>query len=151
MYGGATDNPYLPDTEKQTLDLGFEQSSLDMITTVRSKVRDIPLVTVQFSGRPMSIDSTLEISTAYLCAFRPGPTGGEAIVSAVSEEYTLGEKRDNGRANTLAIDWHSSEEDLRNFPVYKSDGTIPAIENLKFKAGSGIQTEKLGLICDPVT
>ena len=56
-----------------------------MISTVKAKDPDIKTVTILFSGRPMNVD--LEAFNAFIAAFLPGTTGGEAVVSAMTGEY----------------------------------------------------------------
>ena len=48
---------------------------------------------------------------------------------------------EENQQNTLPVDWISSMEDLENFPVYKSNGDIPAIMSPLFKVGYGLATK----------
>ena len=74
----------------------------------------------------MIIQDTLASSTSYIQAWLPGPTGGEAVVSAITGEYRFRAKKANqGWPNTLPVDWLTSEEDIFNYAVYWTNGTIP--------------------------
>ena len=141
MYINSWLNPYLPDTQPNNITLGYQQNSIEVINATRSHDADIPLITVQFSGRPTLMQETLANSTAFIQAWLPGTTGGEAIVSAITGEYKFkSAKADQGWPNTLAVDWLSDEADLHNYPVYWANGTMPAIPNPLFTKGYGIST-----------
>lgn len=48
---------------------------------------DIPLITVLIAGRTMIINEPLTYSKAFIAAWLPGTTGGEAIANAITGKY----------------------------------------------------------------
>lgn len=84
--------------------------------------KNIPLISVMLAGRPMLINSVVNISSAVLAAWLPGTSGGQGIVDAISGDYRLRSKGSSDRTNTLAFDWPVNETVLENFPVYPSSG-----------------------------
>ena len=142
LYQISQLNPYYPAIQGDNIAIWYQQNSIDVIRAVREHDKDIPLVTVQFSGRPMILETLVNTtSTAYIQAWLPGTTGGEAVVSAIMGEYRFkSAKADQGWPNTLPVDWHSSEQDLHNYPVYWSNGTMPHIANPMFTKGYGLST-----------
>ena len=126
-------NPYTPDDNKKTLDIGYDDFSKQVISAVNSgKTTKVKLVTVLFSGRPMIITDTLAMSDAFIAAWLPGTQGGEAIVSAIMGEYLFRGGSDSGLANTLPVAWIDSMDCLVDYPIYKQDGSRPVIEHPVF-------------------
>lgn len=78
----------------------------------RLKEKNIPIITVLISGRPMIInhllrsgndsDAPLNISDAFIAAWLPGTKGGEAIANAIFGNYHF---RNSETANTLPFPW----------------------------------------------
>lgn len=101
-------NPYLPTKEKTNLDLNYSGFDLQVIQSIQTQDKDIPLLTVKFAGRPMIINNILEQSTAFLDAFLPGTSGGQGIVDAITGDYILRPNGPNDRTNTLSFDWPRS-------------------------------------------
>lgn len=80
MHGNA----YTPDIQKTTLELGYDDFSKQVLTTLGS---DIPVVTLLISGRPMLVNDSLDSSKAFVAAWLPGTSGGEAMGSALFGDY----------------------------------------------------------------
>lgn len=57
----------------------------------------------------MIVNSEIDRASAFIAAWLPGTTGGEAIVKSIFGEYRFGS---NGISNRLAIDWVQDMEDL---------------------------------------
>lgn len=98
-------NPYIPASQPKTLELSYETFDTNVINSIREVDKTIPLVTVLMTGRPMLVDSALNISTAVISAWLPGTAGGQGIVDAIVGDYIM---RPNGAAdktNTLSMDW----------------------------------------------
>jgi beta-glucosidase len=47
----------------------------------------IPLITILFSGRPMLVQDSLELSEAFIAAWLPGTTGGMALSNSIFGHY----------------------------------------------------------------
>ena len=143
MYYGKWVNPYLPDRQKTSLEINYESNSMDVIKAVRNKSKGIPLVSVLFSGRPMMIEDSLEMSDAFIAAWLPGTTGGEAIVSAITGEYLFKNNSTDGltgTTNTLSVDWIKNQTSLSNYPIYEAGDKLPKISDPLFEMGFGIKT-----------
>jgi len=69
---------------------------------MHAKDANIPVVSILFSGRPMIVNDMLAKSNAFVAAWLPGTTGGEAVVQALFGEYLF---RSSGNANTLPVPW----------------------------------------------
>lgn len=67
--------------------------------------KNIPLISVLFSGRPMLIESILNESSAFIASWLPGTSGGQGIVDSITGDYTFKPNGGNDRTNTLSIDW----------------------------------------------
>lgn len=52
----------------------------------------------------MIINQPLSLSTAFIAAWLPGTTGGEAVVKSIFGEYLFG----TNDANKLPFDWFTS-------------------------------------------
>jgi hypothetical protein len=98
----------MPPVQKTTLALDFEKFDTEVINHIREEDKNIPLLTVLLSGRPMLIDNVLSTSSAVVSAFLPGTSGGEGIVNAITGKYVI---RPNGQSdikNSLSFDWPKS-------------------------------------------
>ncbi len=138
MYN-SHQNPYLPDQNESTLELDPEDFSRNVIKAINGgKTQAVPVVTVLFSGRPRIVSTALNASNAFIAAWLPGTSGGEAIVQAIFGEYLF--REGNSSANTLPCDWMASMASLENFPIYKSDGSVPKIKDPLFPMGYGLAT-----------
>ena len=142
-------NWYAPYQQSSTLEIGFSEFDELVMLAVKNKAPEIPVITVLFSGRPMLIDSALEKSGAFLAAFLPGPTGGDAIADAIFGEYLFcdGMSVEDGitcrknSANTLPVDWMRGMEQLKGFPDYDAGAPgIPRIPDPLFPSGYGLRT-----------
>lgn len=133
-------NPYLPPTQKTHLGLQLDEFSRMVIKAVKAKDSQIPIVSVLFAGRPMLIEETLNTSSAFIAAYLPGTSGGEAVISAITGEYLFREGNEHLRKNTLPAPWIRSMEQINHFPVYTADEKIPVIENPLFPADYGLVT-----------
>jgi hypothetical protein len=74
------------------------------LTTLREQDKNIPLVSVLFSGRPLLIDDILSNSSAVIAAWLPGTSGGQGIVDAIVGNYIIKPSSASTR-NTLSMDW----------------------------------------------
>ena len=153
-------NTYLPRQQSVTLAVDFSDFDRMVIDAVRNRDANIPMVTVLLSGRPMIISSAgsappgpLDESTAFIAAWLPGTSGGQAIVDALLGRYLFcqgqftianGQKICNaGSPNTLPVDWVRSEDQLENYPVYEADSAgFPRLSNPLFEIGYGLATAK---------
>ena len=137
-YDGS--NPYLPEKQRSSLALDYDNFDHNVISHIREADKNIPLITVLLSGRPMLINNALGISDAFIAGWLPGTSGGQGIVDAISGDYRLRNKGSGDRTNTLAFDWPVNETTLDNFPVYPPDGNIPRIAHRLFDVGHGLST-----------
>jgi beta-glucosidase len=151
-------NPYLPRQQKDTLEVGFGGFDRDVIDLVRAKDPGIPLVTILLSGRPMIISggegstpAPLDESSAFIAAWLPGTSGGEALADALFGDYLFCQDSftvvdgqmvcGEGSPNTLPVDWLRDMGQLRNFPVYRKNlQGIPRIPDPLFEIGYGLAT-----------
>lgn len=92
------------------------------MTRIREQDKNIPLVTVLLSGRPMIIEDLLTESSALLSAFLPGTSGGQGIVDAIFGSYVMRPNGVSDSVNTLSFDWPRSMDQLKDFPYYAADG-----------------------------
>lgn len=102
-------NPYLPQNQRTTLNLDYEKFDHSVISTIREQDKNIPLLTVLLTGRPMLINNITNTSSAVLAAWLPGTTGGTAIVDAITGDYLLRPSSKTEKVNTLAFDWPSTD------------------------------------------
>ena len=133
-------NPYLPQNQRTSLELEYEKFDNSVITSVKEADKNIPLLTVLVSGRPMIINNVTNTSSAVLSAWLPGTTGGQAIVDAISGDYVLRPTNRTEKVNTLAFDWPSTQVSLFDFPVYPATGEVPTFKNPLFTTGFGLST-----------
>ena len=102
-------NPYLPQNQRTLLDLEYEKFDHSVIASIKEADKNIPLLTVLVSGRPMIINNVTNTSSAVLSAWLPGTTGGQAIVDAIAGDYILRPTNRTEKVNTLAFDWPSTQ------------------------------------------
>ena len=135
-------NAYMPNTQRKTLELGYDDFSKTVIKTVNQGMSAaVPLVSVLLSGRSMIISDTLNQSNAFIAAWLPGTQGGEAIISAINGDYLFRGGDENNQANTLPIQWVKEMTSLENYPEYTPNGAIPTIKNPQFEIGYGLVTK----------
>jgi len=134
------DNAYLPDNQRTTLKLEFDKFDTNVIDRVREEDKNIPLITVLLSGRPSIIDEVLEESNAVISAFLPGTSGGQGIVDAITGAYVMRPNGADDKVNSLSFDWPKNMDQLKDFPIYKADGSVPKIEDPLFKVGYGLSS-----------
>jgi beta-glucosidase len=99
-----TTNPYAPAAQLRTLKTDFAKFDSEVLTTIREQDKNIPLVSVLLSGRPMLIDGILANSNAVIAAWLPGTSGGQGIVDAIVGTYRVKPSSASTR-NTLSMDW----------------------------------------------
>ena len=97
-------NPYAPGSQLRTLKTDFAKFDSEVLTTLREQDKNIPLVSVLLSGRPMLVDDLLASSNAVIAAWLPGTSGGQGIVDAIVGDYIIRPKSASSR-NTLSMDW----------------------------------------------
>lgn len=103
LYNPAS-NPYAPGTQLRTLKTDFAKFDNEVLTTLREQDKNIPLVSVLLSGRPMLVEDLLASSNAVIAAWLPGTSGGQGIVDAIVGDYIIRPKSGSDR-NTLSMDW----------------------------------------------
>lgn len=89
-YDGS--NPYLPEKQRTSLTLDYDNFDHNVISHILEADKNIPVITVLLSGRPMLVNNALNISTAFISAWLPGTSGGQGIVDAISGDYKLRSK-----------------------------------------------------------
>jgi beta-glucosidase len=99
-----TTNPYAPGSQLRTLKVDFAKFDSEVLSTIREQDKNIPLVSVLLSGRPMLIDDLITNSNAVLAAWLPGTSGGQGIVDAIVGNYVIKPSSASTR-NTLSMDW----------------------------------------------
>jgi beta-glucosidase len=75
----------------------------EVLTTIKDQDKNIPLVSVLLSGRPMIIDDLYTVSDSVIAAWLPGTSGGQGIVDGITGAYAIRPKSSN--KNTLSMDW----------------------------------------------
>lgn len=143
-------NWYLPDRQRDDLKVDISGFDKEVISKVREKDALIPVVSVLFSGRPLLIDGLLGESNAFIAAFLPGPTGGEAIANAIFGRYMFcGGREDggvcrDGEPNRLPVPWIRDMESVADWPIYNRGaiGIPPMKHPPLFPAGFGLATHK---------
>lgn len=96
-------NPYITVSQLKTLEINYSDFDNNVINTIRTNDKNIPLVSVLISGRPMLINQVLSSSNAVISAWLPGTAGGQGIFDGISGNYLF--KPNGTRKNTLSVDW----------------------------------------------
>ena len=105
MYPNAN-NPYLNEhNQKSALTIDFEKFDKEVISNIHEHNKEIPLVSVTVTGRPMVFNNVYETSHAVISAWLPGTAGGDGIVNALTGKYRFRSGGESDRRNTLAFDW----------------------------------------------
>lgn len=130
------ENAYMPVIQSQFLGIKYSDEQLQAIRLL--KKQGIKIITVLFSGRPLLInepqqDSPLAQSDAFIAAFLPGTSGGQALAHALFGKYAFKSHQSEieGKtyfSNTLPFAWPASMEEIRHhqytlFPVGYGLGT----------------------------
>lgn len=76
-----------------------------MIDEVKSIDKNIPLISVLLSGRPMLTTDIMQESSAFIAGWLPGTSGGQGIVDAIVGDYQFKPNGKDDRRNTLSMDW----------------------------------------------
>ena len=100
-----THNPYAPGSQPKTLKIDFSSFEKQIIDEVRSVDKNIPLVSVLFSGRPMLVDNILSESSAFIAGWLPGTSGGQGVFDSVVGDYSFKPFGQSDKRNTLSVDW----------------------------------------------
>lgn len=87
------------------MDLNYQKFDKEVITSIHEQDKNIPLVTVLVSGRPMLVSDVVNESSAVVSAWLPGTSGGDGIANALTGKYRFRPSGSNDRRNTLAFDW----------------------------------------------
>ena len=135
-------NPYSPNLQPKTLEVTFNDFERKVVDRIKEQDKNIPIVSVLLSGRPMIINDILNESAAFVSAFLPGTSGGQGIIDSIFGSYTFRPNGSSSGANTLSFDWPKSMDSLKNFPYYGADGEIPTIPDALFKVGYGLSSVK---------
>ncbi len=124
------ENIYMPTKQSQFLGITYSDEQLQAIRIL--KKQGVKIITILFSGRPLVItepqqDSPLSQSDAFIAAFLPGTSGGQALANAIFGKYAFKSHQSEieGKtyfSNTLPFAWPASMEEVRNhqytlFPV----------------------------------
>jgi beta-glucosidase len=134
---------YSPDNQPKSLEVPFNEFEKNVINHIRDQDKNIPLLTVLISGRPMIINDILNESNAFISAFLPGTSGGQGIVNSIFGNYVFRANGANDQANTLSFDWPKTMEQLKDFPYYGTDGELPRISDPAFKVGYGLSSVRM--------
>ena len=135
-------NPYLPNQERRSLAIHYHAFAQSVIRAVEQKTHDhTPVVSVLISGRPMIISTPLhtgplDTSQAFIAAWLPGTSGGQAIADAVFGQYHF---RQHGLSNTLSAPWVRDMASLRGYPVYTVGSGVVQFARPLFTAGYGLK------------
>lgn len=141
-------NPYLPLLQRSTLEINYAQDDLDLISAVKAIDQKIPLITILFSGRPMIIQqpssNPLDLSEAFIAAWLPGTTGGQAVANALFGYYQFRKTHYQlGEPNSLTIEWVRDMQQLNNYPIYRKGRGFVAYKNPLFHLGYGLESHKI--------
>ena len=141
-------NPYLPLMQNKTLNVDYAAFAKQVIAAVKQKDAKIPLITTLFSGRPMIITKPLEDSNAFIAAWLPGTSGGQAVANAIFGNYLFcngnSQTGNNqcvaGSPNTLSLNWVRNTDQLKDYPVYTQGTGFVAYNDPLFKIDYGLAT-----------
>lgn len=130
MFGDRTD-----------LTMNFDSKTLERIKAF--KEAKIPVITILISGRPMIVslsdDAPLKMSDAFIAAWLPGTTGGDAIANAIFGNYHFGYKEG---VNTLSFPWPENMEQVNTgrlvCPSIRNTGDPKPLDN--YDCGYGLRT-----------
>ena len=120
--------------------LGVEFTDSEYAAVKYLKNQGIKVVTVLFSGRPTIITkgicAPLKPSDAFIAAFLPGTSGGQAIANAIFGRYGFKSvqskiKKKTYSSNTLPFAWPASMKEVK-----AHDATL-------FPVGFGLETKAL--------
>lgn len=98
-------NPYIPADQKNDLSVSFNKFESEVITEVRALDKNIPLLSVLLTGRPVPIRDIYEESTAVIAAWLPGTSGGKGVMDAITGEYVVRKGGSSSQKNSLSVDW----------------------------------------------
>lgn len=124
------ENRYMPAVQPKFLGVSFTKNQIKAIKYL--KKLKIPIVAAVFSGRPLVITkghhAPLRVSDAFIAAFLPGTSGGQAVANAIFGNYkfkSIMTKIDGQQyySNTLPFAWPSSMKEVRsNHPALFETG-----------------------------
>jgi beta-glucosidase len=113
------DNFYTPLVQNTFLGVNFTDQQVSAINYLKSV--GVPIVTVLFSGRPIVITegagAPLPLSDAFIAAFLPGTSGGQAVANVVFGSFTTKSVTNmingvNYSSNTLPFAWPASMREV---------------------------------------
>jgi len=83
------------------------------------------------------------MSDAFIAAWLPCTSGGEAILSSIVGDHLFrsGSTANSANTNSLPLDWLSTEDSLKNYPIYKAGDTYPSISKPLHPKGFGLATQ----------
>ena len=87
----------------------------------------------------------MDLSDAFIAAWLPCTSGGEAIMSSIVGDHLFrsgtNSTANSADTNSLPVDWLSTEDSLTNYPIYKAGNTFPSISKPMHKKGYGLATQ----------
>lgn len=113
------ENIYMPIIQSKFLGIKFSSQQMKAIRYL--KKHGVKIVTVLFSGRPLVITegrkAPLPQSNAFIAAFLPGTSGGQAIANAIFGKYGFKSSKskishNTYYSNTLPFGWPASMEEV---------------------------------------
>jgi beta-glucosidase len=129
---GATQGQNAYETPEQNCFLGVTFTKKQIQTINYLKSAGVPIVTVLFSGRPVVITegnkAPLPKSDAFIAAFLPGPSGGQAVANVIFGSFITKSVSNviNGNtyySNTLPFAWPASmREVMKKSPTLYPEG-----------------------------
>jgi beta-glucosidase len=123
--GGENEYMKLPQSTELKLDWANDESKAIM----QLRQKEIPVVSIVYSGRPVVLTNVLQNSDAVIAAFLPGTLGGDAIANALMGKYLF---RMEWQSNTLTFPWPRNMADVEN--RFKEGSLYPI--------GYGLATQK---------
>jgi beta-glucosidase len=91
--------------QSKTLKVDFSKFEKNVLDEIRSADKNISLISVLFSGRPLLIDTILSESSAFISSWLPGTSGGQGVVDSITGDYIFRANGGSDRRNTLSMDW----------------------------------------------